>query len=286
MKLAKYCIYTIANREWIDQAIQRGEGTRSERKAWTTGLRLFNEARAAGERMPILLADSIEDCWCLLAWGILEKIEIGHGGTTFSVSGARRLNPTRNAQDLVLAASGKHVAEGFRRPYAICNTPRFLALLGRKITEPVGQESLDLLFDEPVTLPPEKIREAVGDDGVILDSEGLRRWTKHFVTERSAKNRKLVLEYFRKRQGLSCMACGTNLAEQFGPAFAGLVDIHHLVPVSREERTPRPKDFAVLCPTCHRMAHWKSEAPRDLSELRTIIANSSAPRRRLRVAGR
>ncbi len=48
---------------------------------------------------------------------------------------------------------------------------------------------------------------------------------------------------------LTCEGCG------FTDEDAALFDAHHLVPLAVEARVSTPLDFAVLCPTCHRIVH-------------------------------
>lgn len=48
---------------------------------------------------------------------------------------------------------------------------------------------------------------------------------------------------------VTCEGCG------FADAEPGFLDAHHLVPLAVEARISTPSDFAVLCPTCHRVVH-------------------------------
>ena len=48
---------------------------------------------------------------------------------------------------------------------------------------------------------------------------------------------------------VTCEGCG------FADAAEGYLDAHHLVPLANEVRTSTAQDFAVLCPTCHRVVH-------------------------------
>lgn len=54
---------------------------------------------------------------------------------------------------------------------------------------------------------------------------------------------------------VTCEGCG------FSDASAGFLDAHHLVPLAVEARISTPSDFAVLCPTCHRVVHQLGPSP-------------------------
>ncbi|WP_418936327.1 HNH endonuclease [Lautropia mirabilis] len=69
------------------------------------------------------------------------------------------------------------------------------------------------------------------------------------------------------------MACGTDMAERYGPVAEGLIEVHHIVPVS--EVGPgyiiNPKsDLVPLCPDCHSVAHRRSP-PYSIKELQSML---------------
>ena len=96
-----------------------------ERKAWTTGYRLWNEAIGAGSVMPVIFADAT-NCSRLLSWGILTQVTIEGETTEYSVNAMRRIKG-RTPQELELKSTGKTIAPNFIRPYAIVKTPSFIA---------------------------------------------------------------------------------------------------------------------------------------------------------------
>ena len=64
--------------------------------------------------------------------------------------------------------------------------------------------------------------------------------------ERDPTVRKKALSHY----GHDCMACG------FKANHISQIDVHHLFPLSEGgERLTRITDVAVLCATCHRLAH-------------------------------
>ena len=71
---------------------------------------------------------------------------------------------------------------------------------------------------------------------------------------------KKILKSFKKRNGgdLFCQVCRINPNKMFGlENDLPILDVHHLKPLSEigQVKTPKMRDFAVLCPTCHRAIH-------------------------------
>lgn len=115
-----------------------------------------------------------------------------------------------------------------------------------------------------------KIKETIESAGILnfhlddefeeLVPEGGVRMKVHRAYERKNSNRKKVLKSFKRRNGgkLFCQVCQTNPNAVFGmdDEFP-ILDVHHLKQLSEigEIHTPNIRDFAVLCPTCHRAIH-------------------------------
>ncbi|WP_217483300.1 HNH endonuclease [Burkholderia lata] len=87
--------------------------------------------------------------------------------------------------------------------------------------------------------------------------------------ERDRRNRAAALAI----HGHACMACGVEMAARYGPVADGLIEVHHVVPVSElgGEYVVDPKtDLVPLCPNCHSVAHRRSP-PYSLDELRGML---------------
>ncbi len=87
--------------------------------------------------------------------------------------------------------------------------------------------------------------------------------------ERDRRNRAAALAI----HGYCCKACDMEMGGRYGPAAAGLIEVHHVTPVS--ELGPgyiiNPKtDLTPLCPNCHSVAHRRSP-PYSVVELRHML---------------
>jgi hypothetical protein len=119
-------VYTILHPDKLKQFERKSaSGHASEKRRWTRGKQLLEEARAEGLRMPILFADAT-DCSRLLYWAELDSILLGRSGTRYSFHSLRLLRGEHSPQELRLCSTGKRIAKGFIRPYALCKTPEFL----------------------------------------------------------------------------------------------------------------------------------------------------------------
>lgn len=99
--------------------------------------------------------------------------------------------------------------------------------------------------------------ELIGFEEVQLEEpEEEGSVSKVLVTkrERSVRNRLLALQI----HGYSCGTCGLRPTEVFGEALGGILEVHHIEPVSElgKPRAYNPStDLIPLCPNCHRMIH-------------------------------
>lgn len=88
--------------------------------------------------------------------------------------------------------------------------------------------------------------------------------------ERDRRNRAAALAI----HGYACKACDLELDRRYGDAATGLIEVHHVTPVS--ELGPgyviSPRDDLIpLCPNCHTVTHRRSP-PYSLQELRDMLA--------------
>jgi len=86
---------------------------------------------------------------------------------------------------------------------------------------------------------------------VASSTEGKKIWKEQLVTERGSKLGKEAKKQNRILSGgmLRCETC------DFSHEQNGAFDAHHLFPLACGVRETRIDDFAILCPTCHRLAH-------------------------------
>lgn len=106
----------------------------------------------------------------------------------------------------------------------------------------------------------------------ILDIKGLPEGAKIRIEinryERDRRNRAAALAI----HGHRCMACSKDMAELYGPVAEGLIEVHHIVPVSAvgPGYIIDPKaDLVPLCPNCHSVAHRRAP-PYTIQELKIM----------------
>jgi len=103
--------------------------------------------------------------------------------------------------------------------------------------------------------------------------EGRLLYGVHKSRERNPALRQRKIKQVRDRFGhLLCEACGTNLASRFGNPDLEVYECHHIVPLAKVgPRKSKVSDLALLCPTCHRVAH-RSKIWLDLEALVKICS--------------
>jgi hypothetical protein len=133
-ELFRYAVYTTLAATRFNQALGPGTLSFTEGKRWTGAIHLLDEAREQGQRVALLVSDGAHDCSNLIGWAVLDRVDLKDDGTLVHASQLQPLKLHRT-QELLLRESGKAMAEGFIRPYALVHTPTFLttrnpALLG------------------------------------------------------------------------------------------------------------------------------------------------------------
>jgi hypothetical protein len=129
--LSEFCVYTILHSTELERVLAAGgSGKLVEHKAWTEGDRLFGQARATGQLMPIVFSAADEDAG-LIFWGAIEDIDVernedGSARTTCRYRDLRRIEPSRPKSALTLRSRRRPLSDSFIRPYALCRTPHFL----------------------------------------------------------------------------------------------------------------------------------------------------------------
>lgn len=108
-------------------------------------------------------------------------------------------------------------------------------------------------------------------DGAGTTLQQAKRYRQHRAIERQSSHSKLV----KKKLGTRCMGCSSQLEELYGPVAAGYIEAHHLSPLSALEddeivQFDPEKDFAVLCPNCHRIIHRMDDCS-DVEALRKLV---------------
>jgi 5-methylcytosine-specific restriction protein A len=88
--------------------------------------------------------------------------------------------------------------------------------------------------------------------------------------ERSQINRTACIAV----HGVTCHACGFDFALAYGPDGEGVIEVHHIRPVS----TVGPatlidpvNDLVPLCANCHRMAHQRRPTPYSVAEIQRML---------------
>jgi len=71
--------------------------------------------------------------------------------------------------------------------------------------------------------------------------------------------------------GTACAVCGIDFAKEYGPEFAGKIEVHHIVPISEIGETyviDPVKDLVPVCPNCHTALHSKKDGVYSIEELK------------------
>ena len=110
---------------------------------------------------------------------------------------------------------------------------------------------------------------------IELSEEGRKVLRTHLATERKPGNRRVIIQLRAAKGALACDACDVDLAELYAPGFAQVLELHHRRPLAAGVQKPKSlDDFALLCPTCHRIVHYRREEPLGIAEVRQLLAQA------------
>ena len=119
----------------------------------------------------------------------------------------------------------------------------------------------------------QKARLLIPDSKTQKLREGSIQHKTGDMVERNPLARKLCLEHY----GATCAVCGLNFGAVYGNEFAGIIDVHHIVPLGEQKGdhyVDPITDMIPLCPNCHRMIHKKEGGTYLPEELRELIRES------------
>ena len=137
---------------------------------------------------------------------------------------------------------------------------------GTRLSPDVAEGVRRLFIERRVAVPPM--------DAVLAGQrvEGAATQVTTTVYETNRENRRDCIRI----HGCRCMACGFEFSRHYGPQAVGMIEVHHLNPLSRmgKQRAVDPrKDLVPLCANCHRAIHMtgKGEAPLTIRELKNLL---------------
>ena len=88
--------------------------------------------------------------------------------------------------------------------------------------------------------------------------------------ERSRSARQACLQ----ANGPVCAICGFDFAKAYGAEFAGIIQVHHITPISEighEYQVDPVHDLIPVCPNCHVALHSKPGGTYTPDELRALL---------------
>ena len=117
------------------------------------------------------------------------------------------------------------------------------------------------------TIAPESPPEQQATDSLI---EGALKAVAGDRYERSRAARQACIQ----AHGATCAICGFDFAKAYGPQFAGIIQVHHIVPLHEtgESHEVDPvRDLIPVCPNCHVALHAKPGGTYTPDELRALM---------------
>ena len=134
----------------------------------------------------------------------------------------------------------------------------------------------------------EMLRKAYGDVDGEVESDGQLSADSHLaegalctvVTDRFERSR-AARQRCIDAHGATCAICGFDFAAAYGPEFAGIIQVHHIVPLHElgEAHEVDPvRDLIPVCPNCHVALHSKPGGTYTPAELKDLYCGKPGQR--------
>ena len=144
-----------------------------------------------------------------------------------------------------------------------------------------AQFVLNEIFESELPFFEKELRYWLTDHGHILresptlyDAEELIEGKEVSIRanrfERSVEAREKCIAHY----GTDCQICGFDFGKVYGPALAGRIEVHHIIPLNeiREEYVVDPiTDLIPVCSNCHTALHSKKDGVYTPEELKAMI---------------
>jgi 5-methylcytosine-specific restriction protein A len=125
---------------------------------------------------------------------------------------------------------------------------------------------VDFIFPDVFYIVPEDMPK----EDAEVRSEGAQKIRKQKSYVRHDNNRKRAIAL----HGTTCVICGFNFEDAYGPLGLGFIEIHHkdaLHAVGEEHAVDPATDLVPVCPNCHRMIHRNRSEPKTIEQMIAIV---------------
>jgi 5-methylcytosine-specific restriction protein A len=143
---------------------------------------------------------------------------------------------------------------------------------GIRLTAKVADGVRRLLLERQVRMPKLDDLPPVTQVSTAQFIEGAAKQVLVTRHERSKDAKSECLEHY----GCVCQGCGFDFGLYYGPDADGMIEVHHLRPISQASKSYRVdpiKDLRPLCPNCHRVVHLPGakKNPLTIPKLRAMV---------------
>ncbi|MFA5192851.1 MAG: HNH endonuclease [Verrucomicrobiia bacterium] len=224
--LFRSAIYVNASNKHLRDASRGSEPSHpiTEKKRWTSGKKLLDEARSRGEELPLIFAVFAE----LTFWAVAREITLYESSTEYQFADLQPFPEKRyRRSNLVVRSTGAPLPDTFIKSYALVQTPPFLSEENSiekgalQIPQPTPQAT-DL-----ADAPPDRVQTT----------------TYRILRDTVLARRIKIIHEFR------CQVCGHTIELPDGSRYA---EAHHIQPLG-EPHNGRDVigNILCLCPNHH-----------------------------------
>ena len=138
----------------------------------------------------------------------------------------------------------------------------------------ISRETFEVIAGDAAFTAPTAAGAAADQSNEAIEFESGVEGSKvlRFVAtyERNARLRRQAIAI----HGLACACCGFDFGRAYGEYAAGLIHVHHVVPVSTlggAMEVDPSTDLVPVCANCHLVIHRRRDATKSIAEVREML---------------
>lgn len=175
----------------------------------------------------------------------------------------------RQAYQELLPSHAEVISRAARKPKHPSTRSTHSAELVQFVADELGKTlPQPRYWDAPIENHLPLIAEELPNDEQF--TEGAVRQIFVNAYERDRRARKLCIKHY----GARCCICGLSFEERYGTEAAGIIHVHHIIPLSEigESYQVDPiRDLRPVCPNCHAVIHHATKTPRAIEQVMKMI---------------
>lgn len=176
------------------------------------------------------------------------------------------LSMSKRAYGVLLAAHKAAIQIAARSPIHTStkadHSPELVDFISRMVKIQLPQPGYVRDSNEALRYPDE-----VFDARTFVEGAAISVMVNRYERDRAARKKCI------QHHGASCFACDISFGDYYGPRMSGFIHVHHLIPLSGNDKSREVdpiRDLRPVCPNCHAVIH-SAIPPLTVDQVRSLM---------------